>query len=196
MHNTHHSIISLLFFTSFAIIISWTSAVVVDNNSPLLLLSSASAVDYNSNHNDKPTLPLLTLPFLPLNASNSSNLTSPLPPSFLPAMTTTITNTTKTLSYVCNAKAFGQDLSPLSCSDAIRHVGISTSSLSFGMRDDVIPGQRTFDIRLPQRFISSDGKCVVEPILAPEAQQARASWYVVQFRSSKSPPLFFLNTIY
>lgn len=177
MHKTHHSIMSLFFFTSLAVFISWTSAVAVDTNPPLLL-SSASAADHNSAHNDKPALPLLTLPFLPPNTSNSSNLTPPSPPSSLPTTTTT-TNNTNNLSYVCKGKAFGYDLSPPSCNDAIRQIPISTSSLSFGMRDAVIPGQKTFDIRLPQRFISSDGKCAVEPILTSEAEQARASWYVI-----------------
>ena len=189
MHKTHHSIISLLLLTSIAVVISWTSALIVDTNPPLLLLS-ASAVDQNSNHNDnKPALPLLTLPFLPPNPSNSSNLILPLysppPPSSLPTTRTiTTTNNTNALAYTCNGEVFGHDLSPSSCSDAIRHVGVSTSSLSFGMREEVIPGQEPFDIRLPQRFISSDGKCVIEPSLAPEAEQARASWYVILFRHS------------
>ncbi|KAL9130272.1 MAG: hypothetical protein Q9175_007066 [Cornicularia normoerica] len=154
MHETHSIIpLSFTFFAAFSL----TSAIVLDT--PLQLLSTSEGSNNttitNNYHNN-------ALPFsLPSNhpTSNSSRPFSPPPPT-----------SAVFLSYVCNGDAFGYDLDVPSCNNAIRFVGFNTTERSFGMRDS-----REFDILLPQRFISSNGKCVIEPALAPGVTEARAS---------------------
>ena len=154
MHETHSIIpLSFTFFAAFSL----TSAIVLDT--PIQLLSTSDGSNnttITNNYNNN------ALPFsLPSNhpTSNSSRPFSPPPPT-----------SAVFLSYVCNGDAFGYDLDVPSCNNAIRFVGFNTTERSFGMRDS-----REFDILLPQRFISSNGKCVIEPALAPGVTEARAS---------------------
>lgn len=148
MRETQSMISRLL--SSFAVVSS-ISAFVVDN--PLQLLQPSAGVNNTTiitTTNNKNILPLLSLP-------PSPNPTSNFPTAGL-------------VSYVCNGDAFGHDLNVDSCTDAIRFLGVQTTQLSFGMRNT-----GAFDIRLPQRYISSDGKCAIEPTLAPDKELARAS---------------------
>ncbi|CAD6593126.1 MAG: hypothetical protein ASARMPREDX12_006852 [Alectoria sarmentosa] len=106
-------------------------------------------------------LPLLLLP--PASAANNNNNNNNNTPIPIP-----IPNAPH-VSFICNGVAFGYGLDNDSCNQAIALVGISTTVLSFGMRS-----VGAYDIPLPQRFISTDGKCVVEPSLTPGAIEARA----------------------
>ncbi|KAF6217736.1 hypothetical protein HO133_006563 [Letharia lupina] len=136
--------------SSFAVVSS-ISAFVLDN--PLQLLQASAGVNNTTiitTTNNKNILPLFSLP------------PSPNPSSNFPI--------TSLVSYVCNGDAFGHDLNVDSCTDAIRFLGVNTTQLSFGMRNT-----GAFDIGLPQRYISSDGKCAIEPTLEPDKELARAS---------------------
>ncbi|CAD6571069.1 MAG: hypothetical protein ASARMPRED_004192 [Alectoria sarmentosa] len=103
-------------------------------------------------------LPLLLLPPASAANNNNNNNNTPIPIPNAPHV-----------SFICNGVAFGYGLDNDSCNQAIALVGISTTVLSFGMRS-----VGAYDIPLPQRFISTDGKCVVEPSLTPGAIEARA----------------------
>lgn len=139
-------------FTIFAFLSS-TSAVA--SNTPLQLISTTDGnhniTIANDNHNNFP-LPLS----LPGNYSISNVSITSSPKPFV--------------SYVCNT-AFGSDLNPTSCEDAVGVVGVNTKVFSFALRDEGIKA----DVPLPQRFISSDGECVIEPTLETGATIARVS---------------------
>ena len=140
-------------FTIFAFL-SLTSAVV--SNPPLQLISTTDGnrniTIANDNHNSPP----LSLSS-PANYSISNIST---PSSFLAPGTV----------YVCS-DVFGSDLNYTSCESAVSVIGLSKKVLSFAERDAGIQA----DILLPQRFISSDGECLIEPILEARATIARAS---------------------
>ena len=66
-------------------------------------------------------------------------------------------------AYVCFSRAAHSDpLNVQSCTDAIRQLDIrSTDPILWGLRNT----SHHYQIYLPQRFISADGSCFVEPIL-------------------------------
>ncbi|CAF9918332.1 MAG: hypothetical protein ALECFALPRED_000647 [Alectoria fallacina] len=110
-------------------------------------------------------LPLLLPP--PASAANNNTpMPMPMPNAPLP------TAAAPHVSYICNGNAFGYGLDNDSCAQSVALVGISTTVLTFGMRSSA---GRAYDIELPQRFISTDGKCVIEPSLTPGATEASAS---------------------
>ena len=134
--------------------LSSTSAVA--SNTPLQLISTTDGnhniTIANDNHNSF-TSPLS----LPGNHSISNlSIPSSSPKPFV--------------SYICNS-AFGSDLNYTSCEDAVRQVGVDRKVLSFALRDEGIKA----DVPLPQRFISSDGECVIEPTLETSATIGRVS---------------------
>ena len=134
--------------------LSSTSAVV--SNTPLQLISTTEGnrniTIANDNHNSSP------LPLSPPANYSISNISTPS--SFQAPGTT----------YICS-NAFGSDLNYTSCESAISVIGLSKTVLSFAERDAGIKA----NILLPQRFISSDGECVIEPVLEASATIARAS---------------------
>ena len=140
-------------FTIFAFLSS-TSAFV--SNTPLQLISNTDGnhdtTIANDNHDSSP------LPLFPLANYSISNVSTPS--SFSAPGTT----------YICSA-AFGTDLNYSSCEVAVSVVGLDKTIYSFAERDAGIRA----DILLPQRFISSDGECVIEPVLEASATIARAS---------------------
>ena len=217
MHEPHHSILSLFSLASFATIITLTSAVggsVGGADDSLLLVVSAAAAnittDNSTRKNDAPAPQLLTLLPPPLRANNISTSfddntsLSPPPPSpysLSEANSTTQNNNNNSIvSYVCNAPAFGKELSVPSCTNALHHLGLGSVQLLWGMREEDPEGlqgpqgeqgkgesqgkrqssdartNNNFDVLLPQRSISDDGACVVEPGLGPGVESARASW--------------------
>lgn len=137
-------------FLTLVAVISLTLALVLDN--PLQLLSASAAGNSNA-----------TIP----NANTNTNTYA------LPSLPPTVPGF---ISYACSGTAFGHDLDLNACGDAIRHVGVSTAKITFAVRGtspSSLPAGP--DIPLPRRFISSDGKCVIEPILAPDVDHAEAS---------------------
>ena len=140
-------------FTIFAFL-SLSSAVV--SNLPLQLISTTNG-DHNitianDNHNSFP------LPLSPPANYSISNVSTPS--SFLAPGTT----------YICS-EAFGSDLNYTSCESAVGVIGVSKTVISFAERDAGVQA----DILLPQRFVSSDGECVIEPVIESGATIARAS---------------------
>ncbi|KAL9065078.1 MAG: hypothetical protein Q9161_008462 [Pseudevernia consocians] len=111
-------------------------------------------------------------PPLRLPSASAGNRTNTSIIAFLPSNDSTSTPISEDVSYYCN-RVLGDTLTIPSCHDTIRLIGVNRTDLSFGLRDT--PGA-DFDVPLPQRVISSDGTCVVEPSLAAGEEEARASW--------------------
>lgn len=150
MHEKHVGGMLFLYYFTFFTINSLTSA----SLSALVLLD-------NPLHLPPALVPNNNTPLsLPLPPSSPLSLPPPPPPQ-----------STDHISYTCNGAAFGYTLSVDSCSDVVRLIGINTTTVSWGMRNT----GPTFDIPLPQRYISADGTCVVEPSIKPGVREARAS---------------------
>lgn len=176
-----------LFFASFAVV-PLSAAFVLDNH-PLRLLppapagndtttiaaNSNSSNSNNNNNNTNTNNAALSLSLLPLPLPPNTS-TPPPPPPLAPNVL---------VSYVCNADAFGRDLDVDSCTDAVRSIGVGTAQLTFALRAAAAAadGNAASDVPLPQRFISPDGRCVIEPCLAPDAEAARASYEEVAVAS-------------
>lgn len=168
MHDTHNGMLFFLYCFSF-FTTSLTSALLLLDGHPLQLPPASTTATTNNNNN---TPPLLSTPPNPSCPSSPLPLLSPsTPPLPLPSPAAHLQDH---LSYVCNGPALGYGLSLPSCTDAVRFVGINTSSLSWGMRH-THTGPAPFDRPLPQRFVSSDGLCALEPSVASGVPVARAS---------------------
>lgn len=134
-------------------------------HSMLVLLFTSFTLPLSSALTLDNPLPLLLPP--PASAANNNTpMPMPMPNAPLP------TAAAPHVSYICNGNAFGYGLDNDSCAQSVALVGISTTVLTFGMRSSA---GRAYDIELPQRFISTDGKCVIEPSLTPGATEASAS---------------------
>ena len=148
MHEMHRMV--AFAFTIFLFLFT-TSAIV--SNTPLQLISTT-----DGNHNITIANDSSPLPLSPLANYSISNESAPS--SFSAPGTT----------YICST-AFGSDLNYSSCEVAVSVIGLDKTVYSFAERDAGIQA----DILLPQRFISSDGECVIEPVLEASATIARAS---------------------
>ena len=147
MQETHSKIVlNCIFFT-----VLLTSASVINHSLqlvPAIAGSSNSSIQPNDNHDNDNNLPLQLAP-------NSSLPVRPAASGFV--------------SYSCSG-GFGRDLDVDSCADTLTQVGLRATVLSFGMRNT-----GSFNILLPQRYIGLDGKCAIEPELAPDVAEARMS---------------------
>ncbi|KAI4175164.1 MAG: hypothetical protein LQ348_006235 [Seirophora lacunosa] len=72
---------------------------------------------------------------------------------------------------LCSGERYRTDLIGSSCADAVRQIPALDERLRFRTR----PGGE-YDIGLPLRFVSADGKCIVEPVLKDLADTEVASW--------------------
>ncbi|KAL8822467.1 MAG: hypothetical protein Q9191_006798 [Dirinaria sp. TL-2023a] len=80
---------------------------------------------------------------------------------------------TNAMQYLCtDTRGLGRDLSVQSCLDAVRQLDIrSTAPGIWGERDT----GEFYNIYLPQRYMSTDGRCFVEPVLQGEYKSAAIS---------------------
>lgn len=121
-------------------------------------------------------VPFATIVLAYANLNPVSALTPNKPPLILTGSAIANVSSSNYI-YQCDGVAYGRDLSSTSCAEALNQIDdSSTIEMTYGPR---LAG--TFDVRLPQRYISPDGRCIIEPRIVPGEFSARASLREVAF---------------
>lgn len=97
--------------------------------------------------------------FIPTNSSNLLNLIS--------SQTTSPSNA----ALVCNGQTYGFNVPLRSCMDAYRQIPDDATDLTFAPRHTV-----SCDIALPFRWISSDGRCIIDVLIKDSSPSANVSY--------------------
>ncbi|CAF9943463.1 MAG: hypothetical protein ALECFALPRED_000407 [Alectoria fallacina] len=82
-----------------------------------------------------------------------------------------LNNVSAEIKFLCQER-FGSNLNLQSCQSAALSIEYQlTTPYTWGPRDTAI----TYDFPMPQRWVSSDGTCIIEALLGPGSTFARAS---------------------
>lgn len=101
---------------------------------------------------------------------NGSSDMMPSSPS-MSNSTLALNNVSADIKYLCLDR-FGTNLNPQSCRSAALNIEYQlTKPFTWGPRGTAV----TYDFPIPQRWVSSDGTCIIEAILGPGDTSARAS---------------------
>ncbi|KAL9133091.1 MAG: hypothetical protein Q9175_005730 [Cornicularia normoerica] len=98
-------------------------------------------------------------------------------PSLILAGSAIANVTSSNYIHQCDGTAYGSNLNSASCTEALNEINASlTMEQTYGQRYT-----GPFDVKLPKRYISSDGLCVIQPSIIPGESSARASPQEVAF---------------
>lgn len=124
--------------------------------------------------NNMISLPALVLAFPSITIISTLTLSNP---SLILQGSTTKNLTVSNYIYDCSGTKYGYNLNSTSCTEALFQIdAASTTEQTYGPR---LRG--SFDVKLPKRYISSDGRCIIEPQIVPGEFSARASLQEVAF---------------
>ncbi|CAF9927191.1 hypothetical protein IMSHALPRED_007149 [Imshaugia aleurites] len=97
-------------------------------------------------------------------------------PSLMLPNSTLANITSSNYIHTCDGSFYGYDLNPMSCIEALTQIDASsTTQQTYGPR---LAGR--FDVKLPKRYISLSGLCIIEPRVKNGKSSARASLQEVE----------------